>query len=83
MQQKKLFNHLIGDREQLVRHVKSNCLCSLEVDYKLELSGQQYIRLQCDQLCRVRAHALGIARTPAGVDAQVAAVGPLSELLLY
>ena len=33
-----LFNHLVGEREQLVRHIKGNRLRSLEVDHKLEVS---------------------------------------------
>jgi hypothetical protein len=32
-----LFDHIVGEREQLVRHVKGNRLRSLEVDHKLEL----------------------------------------------
>jgi hypothetical protein len=32
-----LFDHLVGEREQLVGHVKGNRLRSLEVDHKLEL----------------------------------------------
>jgi hypothetical protein len=38
VQQKKLFDHVVGEREQLVRHVKGNRRCSFEVDHKLELS---------------------------------------------
>jgi hypothetical protein len=33
-----LLNDLVGEREQLVRHIKGNRLRSLEVDHKLELS---------------------------------------------
>jgi hypothetical protein len=33
-----LLNDLVGDREQLVRHIKGNRLRSLEVDHKFELS---------------------------------------------
>src|SRR5215471_17979862 len=33
-----LFEHLIGEREQLIRHGKGNRLRSLGVDHKLELS---------------------------------------------
>ena len=32
-----LLNDLVGEREQLVRHIKGNRLRSLEVDHKLEL----------------------------------------------
>ena len=33
-----LFDHLVGEREQLVRHVKGNRLRSLEDDHKLKFS---------------------------------------------
>src|SRR5262249_54289755 len=34
---KRLFDHLVGDLLNMQRHLKSQCLGSLEVDYQLEL----------------------------------------------
>src|ERR1700730_15722726 len=43
-----LFHHLVGAGEQRRRHAKAERLCSLEVDYQLEL-GWQHDR----QVCRL------------------------------
>jgi hypothetical protein len=42
--------------------------------------GQDDVRRQRDQFRRLPAHAVGIARGPTGVDADVAAVGPAQFL---
>jgi|SRR6516162_2473005 len=34
-----LFEHLVGEREQLCRHVETECLGGLEIDNELEFRG--------------------------------------------
>jgi hypothetical protein len=36
-----LFDDPVGEREQLIRHVKAKCLRGLEIDYELELGRLQ------------------------------------------
>jgi hypothetical protein len=42
MQQKKLFDHLVGKREQIIGYVQPKRLCRLQVNKQLELGRPQH-----------------------------------------
>src|SRR3984893_5062920 len=68
-----LFDHLVGEREQLVRNLEPERLGGLEIDDQLELG-----RLQDGQVGRPRA-----LENPAGIDADLAILVPITDSVAH
>ena len=69
--------HRIGDRHENDRHRAS---CALQCAHADGAIGQNDIRHECDQFCRVPVKAVGNARCPTHVHPHIATLDP-SQLL--